>query len=114
MKRRLGIAELAIAAIVIAVVAMLIVPLPRFLLDLLLVLNIGMSVALLMAAVFSPRPLSFSSFPTLLVITTLFRVGLEVSATRLILADADAGEVVKAFGTSVVAGSLVVGLVVLR
>ncbi|MEJ7603197.1 MAG: flagellar biosynthesis protein FlhA [Kofleriaceae bacterium] len=112
MKRRLGIAELAIAAIVIAVVAMLIVPLPRFLLDLLLVLNIGMSVALLMAAVFSPRPLSFSSFPTLLVITTLFRVGLEVSATRLILADADAGEVVKAFGTSVVAGSLVVGLVV--
>ena len=112
MTRRLGIAELAIAAIVIAVVAMLIVPLPRFLLDLLLVLNIGMSVALLMAAVFSPRPLSFSSFPTLLVITTLFRVGLEVSATRLILADADAGEVVHAFGSSVVAGSLVVGLVV--
>jgi type III secretion protein V len=104
--------ELAIAALVIAVVAMLIVPLPRPLLDALLALNIAIAVALLMAAVFTPRPLSFTSFPTLLVVTTLFRVGLEVSATRLILADADAGEVVRAFGSSVVAGSLVVGLVV--
>jgi type III secretion protein V len=104
--------ELAIAALVVAVAAMLIVPLPRPLLDLLLVLNIGFAVALLMAAIFSPRPLRFASFPTLLVVTTLFRVGLEVSATRLVLADADAGEVVAAFGSSVVAGSLVVGLVV--
>jgi len=103
--------ELAIAALVVAVAAMLIVPLPRPLLDLLLVLNIGFAVALLMAAIFSPRPLQFASFPTLLVVTTLFRVGLEVSATRLVLADADAGEVVAAFGSSVVAGSLVVGLV---
>jgi type III secretion protein V len=105
-------AELAIAALVIAVVAMLIVPLPRPLLDLLLVLNIGASVALLMAALLTPRPLSFAAFPTLLVVTTLFRVGLEVSVTRLILADGDAGEVVRAFGGAVVAGSLVVGLVV--
>ncbi len=104
--------ELAIAGLVIAVVAMLVVPLPRPLLDLLLTLNIAISVALLMAAVFSPHPLRFVSFPTLLVITTLFRVGLEVSATRLILADADAGAVVHAFGSSVVAGSLVVGIVV--
>jgi type III secretion protein V len=108
--RRWG--ELAIAAVVIAVVAMLIVPLPRPLLDALLTLNIGIAVALLMAAVFTPRPLSFASFPTLLVVTTLFRVGLEVSATRLILADADAGEVVHAFGSSVIAGNLVVGIVV--
>ena len=105
-------AELAIAIIVIAVVAMLIVPLPRPLLDFLFVLNIAGAVALLMAAVFSPRPLQFASFPTILVVATLFRVGLEVSATRLILADADAGAVVAAFGGSVVAGNLVVGLVV--
>ncbi len=104
--------ELAIAALVIAVVAMLIVPLPRALLDLLLACNLGISVALLMAALFTPRPLQFASFPTLLVVTTLFRVGLEVSVTRLILADADAGAVVRAFGGSVVAGNLVVGLVV--
>ena len=110
MKSRWG--EISIAALVIAVVAMLIVPLPRPVLDVLLALNIGIAVALLMAAVFTPRPLSFASFPTLLVVTTLFRVGLEVSTTRLILRDADAGEVVRAFGSSVVGSSLVVGLVV--
>jgi type III secretion protein V len=104
--------EVAIAALVIAVVVMLIVPLPRPLLDGLLTLNIGVAVALLMAALFTPRPMSFSSFPTLLVVTTLFRVGLEVSTTRLVLADADAGSVVRAFGSSVVAANLVVGLVV--
>ncbi len=111
-ERRVRPGEIAIAAIAICVVAMLIVPLPRPLLDVLLVLNIAIAVSLLMASVFSPRPLRFTSFPTLLVITTLFRVGLEVSVTRLILADADAGEVVAAFGGSVVAESLIVGLVV--
>ncbi len=108
----IALGELAIAALVIAVVAMLIVPLPRPLLDVLLAGNLGLSVALLMAALFTPRPLSFAAFPTLLVVTTLFRVGLEVSVTRLILADGDAGRVVRAFGSSVVAQSLVVGLVV--
>ena len=108
----MGWPQLAIAGLLCAVVAMLIVPLPRPLLDVLLTLNVGLSVALLMAAVFTPRPLSFTSFPTLLVVTTLFRVGLEVSVTRLILADADAGDVVRAFGSSVVADSLVVGVVV--
>ncbi|MGE3548192.1 MAG: FHIPEP family type III secretion protein, partial [Kofleriaceae bacterium] len=114
MTDRVGVrpAELAIAGLVIGVVAMLIVPLPTPLLDGLLTLNIGIGVALLMAAVFSPRPASFTSFPVLLVVTTLFRVGLEVSTTRLILADADAGSVVHAFGSSVVAESLVVGVVV--
>jgi type III secretion protein V len=105
-------AQLAIAALVIAVVGMLIVPLPLPLLDGLLTLNIAVAVALLMAALFSERPLGFGSFPTLLVVTTLFRVGLEVSTTRLILSRGDAGEVVHAFGSSVVAGSLVVGIVV--
>ncbi|MEO8843505.1 MAG: flagellar biosynthesis protein FlhA [Kofleriaceae bacterium] len=109
---KLRAAELAIAALVIAVVVMLIVPVPRPLLDVMLALNIAVSVALLMAAVFSPNPLGFASFPTLLVVTTLFRVGLEVSTTRLVLADADAGSVVRAFGSSVVSENLVVGLVV--
>ncbi|HEY0195088.1 MAG TPA: FHIPEP family type III secretion protein [Kofleriaceae bacterium] len=110
--KRAGLGELVIAGLVLAVVAMLIVPLPRPVLDLLLTLNLAMSVALLMAALFTPRPLQLSAFPTVLVVTTLFRVGLEVSVTRLILADADAGDVVRAFGGAVVAGSLVVGLVV--
>src|SRR5262249_56724478 len=93
--------ELAIAALVVAVAAMLIVPLPRPLLDLLLVLNIGFAVALLMAAIFSPRPLRFASFPTLLVVTTLFRVGLEGSATRLVLAGAHRGRDGAAVGSAV-------------
>jgi type III secretion protein V len=104
--------ELAIAAVVIAVIVMLIVPLPRPLLDGLLAFNIAVAVALLMASLFTRQPVTFVSFPTLLVVTTLFRVGLEVSTTRLILADADAGRVVAAFGSSVVAGSFVVGIVV--
>jgi type III secretion protein V len=102
----------AIAVLVIAVVAMLIVPVPRPLLDGLVTANIGAAVALLMASVFTRAPLSFVSFPTLLVVTTLFRVGLEVAMTRLVLSEADAGSVVRAFGTSVVAANLVVGLVV--
>jgi type III secretion protein V len=110
--RQIRWAQLAIAALVIAVVGMLIVPLPTPLLDGLLTLNIGVAVALLMAALFSERPLGFGSFPTLLVVTTLFRVGLEVSTTRLILGRGDAGDVVRAFGSSVVSESLVVGLVV--
>ncbi len=109
---RVRVAELAVAVLVIAVIAMLIVPVPRPLLDGMLILNIALSVALLMAAVFSPRPRGFTSFPTVLVVSTLFRVGLEVSTTRLVLADGDAGSVVRAFGSSVVAENLVVGLVV--
>jgi type III secretion protein V len=97
---------------VLAVVAMMVVPLPRLLLDALLTINLAAAVLLLLAAVFTPRPLRFSAFPTLLVVTTLFRVGLNVSTTRLILADGDAGSVVRAFGASVAAQSLVVGLVV--
>src|SRR3954462_3249989 len=110
--RRIRLAELAIAALVIAGIVMLIVPVPRPLLDGMLALNIAVAVALLMASLFTQSPLSFSSFPTLLVVTTLFRVGLEVSTPRLILADANAGAVVRAFGSSVVAGSFVVGIVV--
>jgi type III secretion protein V len=111
-RRRVARMDLAIAGLVLAVVGMMIVPLPRPLLDLLLALNLGIAVVLLMAAVFVREPLRFASFPTILVVTTLFRVGLEVSTTRLVLGDGDAGEVVRAFGSSVVAGSLVVGLVV--
>ena len=107
---RLG--DIGVAALLLAVVAMMIVPLPRLLVDLLLTLNITIAVLLLMAALFMPRPQRFASFPTILVVTTLFRVGLNVSTTRLILAEADAGEVVRAFGSAVVADNLVVGLVV--
>jgi type III secretion protein V len=104
--------DVAIAVLVLGVVAMMIVPLPTALIDLLLALNLGIAVVLLMAAVFVTEPLRFAAFPTILVVTTLFRVGLEVATTRLVLGQADAGSVVRAFGSAVVAGSLVVGVVV--
>ncbi len=104
--------EAVIAAVVLAVVAMMVVPLPPALLDVLLTLNLAAAVMLLLAAVFTPEPLRFSAFPTILVVTTLFRAGLNVAATRLILAEGDAGSVVRAFGSQVAAQNLVVGLVV--
>jgi type III secretion protein V len=107
---RLG--DLALAAFVVGVVAMMILPLPTWLLDLLLTLNIAVSVTLLMMAIYVPDALHFSAFPTLLLVSTLFRLGLEVSSTRLILAQADAGEVIRAFGQFVTQGNLIVGAVV--
>ena len=110
MKRGLG--DLLLAIVIVAVVAMMIVPLPRPLVDLLLAANLAAAAALLMAAVFVTEPLRLASFPTILLVATLVRVGLNVSTTRLILAHADAGQVVHAFGSLVVADNLVVGLVV--
>ncbi len=104
--------DVAVAALAIGIVAMLIVPLPRPLLDVLLAGNLALTVVLLMAAVFVTDARRLAAFPTILVVTTLLRVGLMVSTTRAILSSADGGEVVRAFGDSVAAGSLVVGLVV--
>jgi flagellar biosynthesis protein FlhA len=97
---------------VIGVVAMLVVPMPTGLLDVLLTINIAVSVLILLACMAVTKPLELSSFPSLLLIATLFRLALNVSTARLILADGDAGNVIHAFGTFVIGGSLVVGLVV--
>jgi type III secretion protein V len=105
-------ADLALAALVVLVVAMMIVPLPTFVLDVAICLNIAVSVTLLLVALYVADALEIATFPTLLLLTTLFRLALEVSATRLILLKANAGEVIHAFGNFVVAGNLVVGAVV--
>lgn len=104
--------DLALAALVVGIVAMMIVPLPALLLDLLISLNIAGAVTLLLVSIYVGDALKIATFPTLLLLTTLFRLALEVSATRLILLRADAGEVIHAFGAFVVAGNLVVGAVV--
>ncbi len=105
-------ADLALAGLVVAIVAMMIVPLPTPLLDLLLSVNIAAAVTLLLVALYVGEAIKFATFPTLLLLTTLFRVALEISATRLILLRADAGQVIHAFGNFVVAGNLVVGAVI--
>ena len=105
-------ADLALAGLVVAIVGMMIVPLPTPLLDLLISVNIAAAVTLLLVAIYVSDALKIATFPTLLLLTTLFRLALEVSATRLILLRADAGEVIRAFGNFVVAGNLVVGAVI--
>jgi type III secretion protein V len=104
--------DVALAALVMLVVAMMVVPLPPFVLDALITLNIAAAVVLLLVSIYVSESLKIASFPTLLLLTTLFRLGLEVSATRLILLHAHAGRVIHAFGNFVVAGNLVVGVVV--
>jgi type III secretion protein V len=104
--------DLALAGLVVSIVGMMIVPLPTPLLDLLISVNIATGVVLLLVAIYVSDALKIATFPTLLLLTTLFRLALEVSATRLILLRADAGEVIRAFGNFVVAGNLVVGAVV--
>ncbi|HBQ16466.1 MAG TPA: EscV/YscV/HrcV family type III secretion system export apparatus protein, partial [Myxococcales bacterium] len=91
---------------------MMIVPLPTWLLDVLIAANLSISLLLLLTALFVRRPLSFGAFPTILLVTTLFRLGLNVSSTRLILLQADAGTVIAAFGEFVVRGNYVVGAVI--
>ncbi len=105
-------ADVALAALVVLIVAMMIVPLPTFLLDVLISLNIAVAVTLLLVSIYVSEALKIATFPTLLLLTTLFRLGIEVSATRLILLKANAGEVIYAFGNFVVAGNLVVGAVI--
>ena len=101
-----------LAAGVVGIVAMMIIPLPATLLDILIVLNITFSLTILLVSLNIREPLEFSSFPPLLLIATLFRLGLNVSAARLILLNAHAGEVIQAFGKVVVGGNTVVGIVV--
>src|SRR3954453_16379584 len=91
---------------------MMVVPLPTFLLDLLIALNITGALLILLVSMFVQKPLDFSIFPALLLVATLFRLALNISATRLVLRDGDAGKVIDAFGHFVVGGSLVVGLVI--
>src|SRR3954451_19698791 len=110
--RGIGGAELGLALLVISVVAMMIVPLPTWLLDVLIASNLSLSVAILLVVLYVPDALAIATFPTLLLLTTLFRLALNVSSTRLILLQANAGEVIKAFGGFVVKGNYVVGAVV--
>jgi type III secretion protein V len=101
--------DIVLAFIVIAIIGMLIVPLPTVLLDVLLTVNISLSVIILLMTIYIPGALQFSVFPTLLLLTTMYRLSLTVSTTRLILSTGDAGEVVYAFGNFVARGNFVVG-----
>src|SRR3954471_10100568 len=111
-KARFSVADAVLAAIVIAVVALMVVPLPTWLLDLLIASNLAGSVVILLVSLYVGEAIKIATFPTLLLVTTLFRLSLNVSSTRLILLQADAGQVIRAFGQFVVRGNYVVGAVI--
>ena len=100
--------DLALIALVIGVLVVLFVPVPAPVLDFLLVANISVALLILLVTFFTETPLKFSTFPTILLLSTLFRLSLNVSATRLILEGADAGRVINAIGEFVVGGNYVV------
>lgn len=104
--------DLVVISSVIMIVAMLVIPLPTWLLSILLLLNISLALLVLLTTMNMKEPLEFSIFPSLLLLLTLFRLGLNVSTTRSILTYGDAGGVVETFGSFVVGGNVLVGLVV--
>src|SRR5690242_19807707 len=112
LKRASRHSDLVAAGAVVLVVAMMVIPLPAFLLDLAITLNISAALMIVVATLYVPRALDFSSFPSLLLLTTLFRLAINVSVTRLVLLHGDAGHVVSAFGSFVIGGNVVVGLVI--
>ncbi len=104
--------DVVLAIMLVAIIFMMILPLPTWLVDVLIGVNMSISAVLLMVAMYLPSPLAFSSFPSVLLVTTLFRLGISIATTRLILLQGDAGHIIDTFGNFVVGGNLIVGLVV--
>jgi flagellar biosynthesis protein FlhA len=107
-----GIGKVAFPAAVVMIVVMMVIPLPDLVIDLLVAVNIATAILVLLMSISVSKALEFSSFPSLLLVLTLSRLGLNVSTTRAILSRGEAGAIIESFGSVVVAGSLVVGLVV--
>lgn len=107
-----GIQDLILVVGMIGVLMILFVPISKGLLDFLLLFNFSLALLILLVTFYTEKPLEFSTFPSLLLMTTLFRLSLNVSTTRLILQDGDAGHVINAVGTHVIAGNYVIGLVI--
>ncbi|WP_372450480.1 flagellar biosynthesis protein FlhA [Clostridium chauvoei] len=104
--------DVLVAFGVLGIVLMIIIPLPPFVLDILLAFNITLSAVIIMITMFTTNVLQLSVFPTLLLVTTLFRLGLNISSTRLILSEGGAGKIIEAFGEFVIGGNYVVGIII--
>src|SRR3989344_113942 len=104
--------DFAVAALLIMIIALMLVPLPPFVLDLLLTLNIAISLTILLVAMYLKEPLELATFPSILLIVTVLRLSLNIAASRLLLTQAYAGQVVQAFGVFVVGGNYIVGIII--
>ncbi|MEW6458878.1 MAG: FHIPEP family type III secretion protein, partial [Bacillota bacterium] len=105
-------ADMVIAGLIIGIVLLIIIPLPAAALDFFLVISLGLGMIIILITLFVTDALEFSVFPTLLLVVTLYRLALNISSTRLILGEAEAGKVIAAFGEFVVGGSYIVGFIV--
>lgn len=104
--------DLVLAGIIVIIISLMILPLPLWVVDTLVAINILIGVGLVLLAIYIPTATAFSSFPSVIMISTLFRLSLSIAITRLILLNADAGEIIETFGKIVVGGNMVVGIVV--
>lgn len=104
--------DILLALAILIIISLLIIPLPPLLMDLLIASNLSLAVLILLVSLYLKNPLEFSAFPTILLVTTLFRLGLNVATTRLILTDGYAGEIIQSFGTFVIRGNYIVGLII--
>lgn len=104
--------ELIVLLMMIMVVVMLIIPLPTYLVDFFIALNLIMALLIFIGSFYISRILDFSTFPSMIMISTIFRLAISISTSRLVLTDADAGEIIASFGQFVIADSLVVGMVI--
>lgn len=107
-----NLAKLAVPLGVVGIILLLVVPIPAVLLDFLIIINILLALVILLTTMFVKKPLDFSVFPSLLLVATLFRLGLNVASTRLVLGEGYAGQVIEAFGHVAVGGSIIIGAVV--
>jgi flagellar biosynthesis protein FlhA len=107
-----SLSKMAVPIGVVSIILLMVVPVPAVLLDVLIATNITFAVVIVLVAMYVKRPLDFAVFPSLLLVATLFRLALNISATRLVLTDGFAGNVINAFGHFVIGGSLVIGLVI--
>jgi len=104
--------KLAVPVFIVGIILLLILPVPSFLLDFLIICNILLALVILLTTLFVKKPLDFSVFPSLLLVATLFRLGLNVASTRLVLGEGFAGDVIQAFGHVAVSGSIIIGAVI--
>lgn len=108
--KTIAVSDISIAVFVALVASLLIIPVPTFLIDILIVFNIGIAILLLLASLYVPSAVSLLSFPSILLLTTLLRLSVNVASTRLILTKGDAGTVIHSFGTFLIEGEIVVGI----
>lgn len=104
--------DLILVLVVVCILMILFTPIPPMMLDVLIIMNLAFGLMILLLTFYVEKPVQFSTFPSLLLIATLFRLSLNIAATRLILSEGDAGEVINAIGTYVVSGNYVIGLIV--